>query len=70
LNEFIAENPPNLGKEMDIQLCDTFRTPNRHDQKKTAYVTLWLKTPRLHTKNIESSKRESPRITGIMKQIY
>jgi hypothetical protein len=31
----IVENFPNLEKEMDIQVQEAFRIPNRHDQKNT-----------------------------------
>lgn len=33
-NEAIAENFPHLGKNMDIQVKEALRTPNRHNQKR------------------------------------
>jgi hypothetical protein len=33
-NKIIAENFPNLKKEMLIQVQKAFRTPNRHDQNR------------------------------------
>jgi hypothetical protein len=33
-NEITAESFPNLGKEMDIQVQEIFRTPNRYNQKR------------------------------------
>jgi hypothetical protein len=34
-NEIITESFPNLRKDIGIQVQDAFRTPNRHDQKRT-----------------------------------
>jgi hypothetical protein len=33
-NELTVEIFPNLGKDMDIQIQDAYRTPNRLDQKR------------------------------------
>jgi hypothetical protein len=33
-NEIIAENFPNLGNDMDIQIQEAFKPPDRHDQKR------------------------------------
>jgi hypothetical protein len=35
-NKIIAENFPNLEKEMPIQVQEPSRTPNRHDQNRTS----------------------------------
>jgi hypothetical protein len=35
-NKIIAENFPNLEKEMSIQVQEASRTPNRHDQSRTS----------------------------------
>jgi hypothetical protein len=35
--EIIPENFPNLGKDLDIQVQEAFRTPNRQDQKRTIH---------------------------------
>jgi hypothetical protein len=34
-NKIITENFPNLQKTMPIQVQETSRTPNRHDQNRT-----------------------------------
>jgi hypothetical protein len=39
-NEIIAENFPNLGKEIYIQRHEAFRTPNRHDVKESLHIIL------------------------------
>jgi hypothetical protein len=35
-NKIIAESFPNLGEEMDIQVQEVFKTPNRQKQKRTS----------------------------------
>jgi hypothetical protein len=35
-SKIIAENSPNLEKKMPIQVQETSRTPNRHDQNRTS----------------------------------
>jgi hypothetical protein len=42
-NKIIAENCPNLKKELSIQVQEACRTPNRHDQNKTSLGILLLK---------------------------
>jgi hypothetical protein len=49
-NEIIAENFPNPGKEMDIQIKKAFRTPDRHDQKRTCTHHIIVKTLTLQSK--------------------
>jgi hypothetical protein len=36
LNKMIAENFPNLEKEMPIHIQEVSSTPNRHDQNRTS----------------------------------
>jgi hypothetical protein len=45
-NEMIAENSQNLGKEIDIQVCEICRSPNIHDQKRTFSCNILVKMPR------------------------
>lgn len=41
-NEIIAENFPNLGKDMDIQVQEAFRISNIHNQnKKNLFMTCY-----------------------------
>jgi hypothetical protein len=35
-SEIIAENSPNLGKDMDIQVWEAFRALNRHKHERTS----------------------------------
>jgi hypothetical protein len=50
-NKIIAENFPNLEKEMPIQVQEASRTPNRHDQDRTSPWHTIIKT--LSTENNE-----------------
>jgi hypothetical protein len=50
LNEIIAEKFPNLGKHMDNEVEEAFRTPNRHDQKRTYPHHIVLQISRLENK--------------------
>jgi hypothetical protein len=36
VNKIIAENSPNLEKDLPIQVQEAFRTPKRHDQNRTS----------------------------------
>lgn len=38
-NETIAEDSPNQGKDMDIQVTETFKIPNKHQQKKNLFTS-------------------------------
>jgi hypothetical protein len=38
-NKIIEENSPNLKKEMPINIQETYRTPNRLDQKRNSSIT-------------------------------
>jgi hypothetical protein len=44
LIEIIARKFPNLGKEIAIQVQETFRKPNRQDQKRTYISYIIVKT--------------------------
>ena len=43
--KFIKENFPNLKKEMDINIQEAYRTPNRMDQKRNSSHHIIIKTP-------------------------
>jgi hypothetical protein len=49
-SEIITENFPNLGKDVDIQAQEGFRTSNRHDQKITSTCYIIAKMPRVLSK--------------------
>jgi hypothetical protein len=51
LNKIIAENFPNLEKEMPIQVQESSRTPNRYDQNRTSQWHIIVKT--INTENKE-----------------
>jgi hypothetical protein len=44
LNKIIEENFPNLKKEMPINIQETYRTPNRLDQKRNSSYHIIVKT--------------------------
>jgi hypothetical protein len=44
LNKKIAENFPNIDKEMSILVQEAFSTPNRHDQNRTYPQTVIVRT--------------------------
>jgi hypothetical protein len=44
INKIIAENFPNLEKELSIQVQETSRTPNRLDQNRTSPWHIVIKT--------------------------
>jgi hypothetical protein len=53
-NKVIAENFPNLNKEMPIQVQEACRTPNRHDKIEPFHSILYLKQlAQKRGKNIE-----------------
>jgi hypothetical protein len=49
-NEIISENFPNLGKDMHIQVQESCRIPNRHDQKRTSLCHILVKMPKVQNK--------------------
>lgn len=58
--EIIADNLLNLGKDVDIKVQETFRTSNRHEQKRTSRHHIIIKMPSLQNKNIEHCQRKMP----------
>jgi hypothetical protein len=59
LTKTVAENFPNLQKKMDIQVYNAFRTPNRHDQKRTSPYTIIVKIPRVQRKSYKSTRTKT-----------
>jgi hypothetical protein len=62
--KIVAENFPNLEKEIAIQVQEAFRTPNRQDQKRTSPQHIIVKT--LGTQNKErilKAAREKHQVT-------
>jgi hypothetical protein len=58
-NKIIAENYPNLKKELPIQVQEDSRTPNRLDQNRTSPQHIIIKTiSTVQRKNIEGCERE------------
>jgi hypothetical protein len=55
----ITANFPNLGKYMDIQAQEAFRTPNRHDQKRISPCHIIVKMPIIQRRNIEDCNKIS-----------
>jgi hypothetical protein len=51
LNKILAENFPNLGNQMNIQVHKTFKTPNKHTQKRTSLGHIIFKMPRAQNKD-------------------
>jgi hypothetical protein len=56
-NKIVAENFPNLEKEMPIEEQEAFRTPNRHIQNRTSPWYIIVKT--LSTKDKERTLKAS-----------
>jgi hypothetical protein len=50
LNKIIAENVPNLEKEIVIYIREAIRTPNRQDQKSTSPPSIVVKTSGIQSK--------------------
>jgi hypothetical protein len=44
-NKIIEENFPNLKKEMPMNIQETYRTPNKLDQKRNSSQHIVIKTP-------------------------
>jgi hypothetical protein len=58
-NKIIAENFPNLEKEMPIQVQEASSIPTRHDQNRTSPPHIIVTTISVENKdNIEVCKRE------------
>ena len=52
------ENFPNLAKEIDIQVQDAQRVSNKLDPRRSTPRHIIIKTPRLKTENLKSSKKK------------
>jgi hypothetical protein len=48
--KIIEENSPNLKKEMPVKIQETYRTPNRLDQKRNSSCHIIVKTPNAQSK--------------------
>jgi hypothetical protein len=63
-NKRIAENFPNLKKEIPIQVQETSRTPNRHDQNRTSPQLIIVQILSIENKEkILKSARDKRQIT-------
>lgn len=60
-NEMVEEKFPNLGKYVHIQEMKTFRTSNRHDQKRTS--AYHIKLSKVQNKGILKTEREKHWVT-------
>lgn len=50
VNEILAKNLQNLEKEIDIHTQERFRTPNRHDRRRTASQDITVRTTKKQRK--------------------
>lgn len=50
VNEILAKNLQNLEKEIDIHTQEHFRTPNRHDRRRTASQDITVRTSKKQRK--------------------
>jgi zona occludens toxin (predicted ATPase) len=63
-NKIIEESFPNLKKEMPTNIKETYRTPNRLDQKRNFSCHIIIKTPNLLNKErILKAVREKGQVT-------
>ena len=58
IEKIMKEKFPNLAKEIDVQVQEAQRIPNKLDPKRTTPRHI-LKCQRLKIKNLKSSKREA-----------
>jgi hypothetical protein len=64
-NKIIEENFSNLKKEMPMNKQDTYRTPNRLDQKRNSSRHIIIKTPNVQSKvRILKAVREKGQVTN------
>ena len=56
--KIMKEYFPSLAKEIDIQVQEVQRVPNKLDPKRTAPRHIIIKMPRLKIENLKSSKRK------------
>jgi hypothetical protein len=69
-NKIIAENFQSFKEEMSIQVQETFRTPNRHNQNRTSPQYIIIKTTITEKKErILKAVREINQITYKIKTI-
>ena len=59
----MKENFPNLAKEIDIQVQEVQRVPNKLDSKKSTPRHIIIKMLRLKIKRILKAAREKDRVT-------
>jgi hypothetical protein len=63
-NKIIKENFPNLKKEMPMNIQETYRTPNRLDQKRNSSKHIIIRTTNaLNKKKILKAVREKCQVT-------
>jgi hypothetical protein len=63
-NKIIEENVSSLKKEMPMNIQETYRTPNRLDQKRNSSCHIIIKTPNaLNKKRILKPVREKDQVT-------
>jgi hypothetical protein len=62
-HEIFSTKLPNIGKDMDLQIQEAFKTSNRHDQKKNYACHIIVKNAKSikHRKNIEICKKITPK---------
>ena len=58
LEKIMKENSPNLAKEIDIQVQEAQRVPNKLDPKRSTPRHIIIKMPKIKD-NLKSSKRKS-----------
>ena len=64
MKKIIKENFPNLGKEVDIQVQEAQRVPNKLDPKRTTPKYIIIKMPKVKYKErILKAAREKQRVT-------
>jgi hypothetical protein len=63
-NKIIEENFPNLKKEMPMNIQETYRSPNRLDQKRNSSCHIIIKTTNtLHKERLLKALREKGQVT-------
>ena len=56
--KIMKENFPNLVKEIDIQVQEAQKVPNKLDPKRSTSTHIIIKIPKVKDKNLKSSKRK------------
>ena len=63
-NKIIEENFPNIKKEMPMIIQETYRTPNRLDQKRNSFRHIIIRTTNaLNKERILKAVREKGQVT-------